>query len=267
MDMRIAIPTLICLVAGDDPANYTDHVNEIPDMTQTRVVDSTMNHGEAMCAPVAVSNSLAYLAAHGYPGLTGGHSDAEAQIALARELAGPEFMQTDASSGTSKEGILAGVRRYVEQKGYSVPSLGYDGIQIHYRPGAAPEGRLPDLSKLKSRLVSGASVWLQIGWYRSDDGEYRKLGGHWVTMVGYESPPDDAHAAEVFVLHDPSSRSGMEFSNEYAHLMRIEGGRIHGWGIPQPASGFYRIEQGLALPEDADTAIVEGAIVFEIATL
>jgi hypothetical protein len=253
------------LAQAQSPHAYIDRVNEVPDLTQTLIAFDIDKGGEAMCALATVSNSMMYLARHGFPELLADSDDGESsQIALAQRLAGPRFMNTRVGSGTSKEGILSGVRAYVEEHGYRVKTLAYEGIELHLRPNKEPRGRPPELGALKDALRGGGCIWLQVGWYAQKDGAFRKTGGHWVTLVGYGQDADGVEDESVLILHDPSPRAGKGFSNEFVRVEAISSGRILGWGLPQPATGFARVADGLSLPSDADTAILEGAIVLEL---
>lgn len=270
MFLRLSILALlgpIAAASSEPPSAYVERIDAVPDLTQTRVRDSALRDGQDFCAPVAVSNSLVYLARNGYPKLLdNGPANESAQIALIRRLASPEFMRTSADGGTSKEGVVDGVGSYVTRRGYTIEHLSYRGIEVYYQPEEPAPSESVALPWLKARLAAGASIWLQIGWYHDEDQDFRKTGGHWVTLVGYGVDEAGELDEACLVLHDPSPRAGLEFANEFARAERLESGRILGWGLPQPAQGFYRLSDGMHLPEDADTAIIEGTVVLELAS-
>jgi hypothetical protein len=256
---------LVCSSAQVEyPDVFVDRVDQIPDLGQSLIpVDA--RDGDAYCAPVAVANSLCYLAANGYPKLVNGDPHAESgQLALANTLAGPEYMRTAPESGTSKESLLAGVDAFVRDHGYRVRSAEYNGIEIHFQPDEPPASRAPGLDWLKARLSAGAACWLQVGWYRKDGDDYRKTGGHWVTLTGYGADATGNPDPAVIIIRDPSPRAGRNPSSEFLRSRAIDGGQVHGWGLPQPAAGFSDITEGFALPDDADRAILEGAVVVEL---
>jgi hypothetical protein len=256
----------LCVAAQIEfPAVYVDRIDRVPDLLQTAVQDEALNGGDSLCAPVAVSNSLLDLALNGYPNLVEDVEPAESrQIALVRTLASPGYMHTDPGSGTSKERVTSGTEAYVRSRGYEVGSLEYRGIEIHFQPGKPVPSTRPDLDWLKSRLSAGASVWLQIGWYRKDGDDFRKTGGHWVTLTGYGADSEGKEDAMVLILRDPSPRAGPGPSSEFVKTERLGGGRIFGWGLPQPAGGFYELTLGLSRPAEANTALLEGAVVLEL---
>ncbi len=243
------------------PEVWIDRVDRIPDLAQASLAQT----GDAFCAPAAVTNSLSFLAANGYPRLVEGDpGDETNQLAVARTLAGPGYMQTAPDSGTSKERLIAGVHDYVRDRGYRVHAIEYLGIEVYYDPERPLGHSAPDLAQIRSGLAAGASCWLQIGWYRRIGEDYRKTGGHWVTLTGYGADAGGTPDASVLVIRDPSPRAGNGPTSEVLRCRALDHGRIRGWGLPQPAAGFTDVTEGIALHEDAELAILEGAVIMEL---
>src|SRR6202034_2187503 len=118
---------------------YLDKVSSTPDLTQTDPRGQFAENGTNYCAPVAVSNSFVWLSDHGYPKLLpdSGKNISPAnkqtellnrQIALAKILSSPEFMNTKADEGTYVDNVLLGIKKYVQKQGYAIKQLSYQGF-------------------------------------------------------------------------------------------------------------------------------------------
>jgi len=69
------------------PGIYTEKINSIPDMTQTDPAAKLPNGGRSHCGPVAVSNSLMWLAGNGFENLSPNLQDRrKAHFEIARSL-------------------------------------------------------------------------------------------------------------------------------------------------------------------------------------
>ena len=126
-----------------------------------------------------------WLAANGYDDLRPAGNAKKAQIAMIRTLSGREYMNTSPANGTDVTQVLGGLATYIEEAGYTIASLGYDGWRPAPEDYAASEW--PDLDSIRETIKDAQSaVWLNVGWYRYDDesGDYKRIGGHWVTVVG-----------------------------------------------------------------------------------
>ena len=164
-----------------------DRMNEFPTLYQMDARANFESSGAKYCGPVAASNALVWLAAHGYPRLLpdasgdvlyGGLNYAtsrtrKAQTELVHAIMDGGFVKmrpedgTSKGGGTSAFGIAQGVRAYVESKGYQIDELKM--VQIITNPTAdyPPSMLSNDLSldAIKKAFAGGAMVWLNIGWY------------------------------------------------------------------------------------------------------
>lgn len=252
--------------------------------------------GRNYCCPTAVSDSLVYLASHGFPRLLNGAfaSPDDAQIAMIKRLASPQFMGTDPSSGTNGSRACTGIRRYVEAAGYVCQTLEFTGW--HLQPKApdlywtAPTSL--SLSWIKRTTIDPhGAVWVNIGWYVHGTGpdEWKRVSGHWVAVVGCVTDGTD-HDPDVLLIDNPAVRSfGRSFGNPQrdhrrgsqgaeaptldevaaAVMMtaRMKSGRLVGSdpGLPRDAAGMYQVwGRGVQMPAKFDAAFLDGAIVLVI---
>ncbi len=230
--------------------NNTNFYNEIPDLLQTKDSAGFPGGGKQFCGPVAVSNSLVWLK---------GETSEELQIELVHKLSSPDYMNTNTSNGTGTSGLIRGVVRYAEEALGGYQKLEYRGWRKapkKYKSNLTT----PTLDFIKSGLHRRGSVWLNIGWYKynASSQEYHRVGGHWVTLVGYEK--------DQLVIHDPSPRAGHSFSNEFVNFSLISGGTLTGnkKGLPTKAKGFIKLGSGMHLPSRANAAVIDGAVVLQI---
>ena len=225
---------------------HTDFINDIPDFTQSRITARQYGYGSEMCAPVAVSNSLVWMA-----NIRGD------QAGLAKLLASSRYMNTDLCKGTSTSDLLNGVDAIAMDMFGGYRSLEYQGWKKH-PVKYSTRTRLPDYDWITDGIGKDSAVWLNVGWYQYDrhNNTYHRVGGHWVTLVGYDS--------RVLIIHDPAPRAGLSFANEYVSTSIIGSGVLAGKisGLPVPARGYLLLGDGMHLKKVADVAIIDGAVRF-----
>jgi len=87
---------------------------------------------------------------------------------------------------------------------------------------------------------------------------YKRIGGHWVTLVG--------STENKLIFHDPSPRSGKIFSNEIVKYTEIINGLLVGnkIGLPTSAKGYLLLNEGMHIKSRADVAIIDGIVYFGI---
>lgn len=220
--------------------------DEIPDLLQTLASAHFPGGGVQFCGPVAVSNSLVWLE---------GIDDEAYQIDLVHKLSSSDYMGTNEDTGTSATGILKGVDRYITEVFGSYEKLEYSGWRkapVYYRL----ENERPTVAFMQTFLNKKGAAWLNVGWYEFNPfkNEYKRVGGHWVTLVGHENGQ--------LVIHDPAPRAGKAFSNEFVTYSIIKAGKLVGSnkGLPQLAKGLYKLGKGMHIPKKADMAIIDGVI-------
>lgn len=251
------------------PSVFLDRIQAVGDMTQTDRSAKMPGEGKTCCGPVSAANSLAWLAEYGYPDLAPDQSNRTLAIAaLARTLSGPTYMRTHMKIGTGAVGVIRGVRKLLAERKCTIKRLEYQGWRGHpkeSRTGVA----VPQLAWLKKALLGNSGVWLNVGWYTHDEstGDYKRIGGHWVTLVGYRVELRKTGEATVLVLHDPSPKAGTKFANEYALATPLTAGKLTGkqTGLPRSAAGYFTLTEGMHVSSRAHAAILDGAVVLELA--
>ena len=248
------------------PNTAIDKLGDTPDLMQSLAAAGLPDGGVAHCGPVAVSNSLVWLARHGYPRLAPTTKlTAASQGALARVLGEPNYMNTTYQDGTGVDGVLTGLAKYVGEHGYQFKYLGYQG----WDPSTSPYDtglKVPQLQWIKEGLAGNAAVWLKIGWYKRQDNDWKKFAGHWVTLVGYGVDEHGRAAPDVLIVHDPAPRSGERLSNDYVRVSALEPGTLRSISGRRsiPSEGFFRLGGGLRIKDGADIGVLDAAVVLRM---
>lgn len=249
------------------PDIYTEKVNSTPDMTQTDAAAKLPNGGRSHCGPVCVSNSLMWLADSGFENLSPNLEDRrKAHFEVARSLGSKTYMNTSLTTGTGAGGVLEGLARYIEDRGYEYRYLKFQGWRKH--PGQFTLGKaIPELNWIRSGIPGNSAVSLNVGWYKYNPwtDEYARIGGHWVTLVGYGVDEKGKADPAILVIHDPAPRCGKS-PHEYVRMELIGAGRLTGKqsGLPRSAKGYYKMAGGMHVKKTADFGILDGAVVLKM---
>jgi hypothetical protein len=228
------------------------------------------NGGQAYCGPVAISDSLVYLAHHGFPELLPAGEGDEAQIALINLLASPHYLGTDEDHGTGSGSVLKGIEKYVVAHGYQCTTMEYEGLaHLGRHEEEFIVADRPDLDWMKKGILDPhGAVWLDVGWYTpTGDGQWKRTGGHWVPMVGF-----DAADPYALLIHNPGIPANGGQSDDPArdvvHLQLVDAGTLDlGDGPIVSAAGRY-VLSGPGLPMSHETvAFLEAAIVVVVSKL
>lgn len=220
--------------------------NEIPDLLQTLEPANFAGGGREFCAPVAVSNSLVWLEKN---------SDPHYQIELVKKLSSPSYMNTNLDNGTNVAGLTRGLHKYAMERWGTYKTLeysGWTGVPAEFRSSLDK----PTLGWMTQALHRKGALWINIGWYKRDGESYRRNGGHWVTLVGFEQGR--------LIVHDPAPRSGKAFSNQFVSVRILNGGQLMRGKRTTSARGHFVIEDGLAISSKGEFGIIDGAVKFEI---
>ncbi len=259
----------VCAKTPDYPPFYVEKIFAVPDLIQTDKRAHFPGGGSEYCCYVAIANSLMWLSSNGYPGLvqrTGSAFDDE--VALVNVLASQAYMNPSPGEGGTID-IIRGLSRYIQDRGYSIDRLEYQGWRQH-PPEIHVEQSVPELPWIKQHILGKGCVWLNVGWYKYDPSrqEYRRIAGHWVTVVGYGKDERGAIDPRILIVHDPSPRAGRYGINEYAHVRTIEAGVLTGdyMGLPRCAIGYCALGGGMHIKQDANTAIVDDALALTLAS-
>lgn len=220
--------------------------NEVPDLLQTLESAGFAGGGTQFCAPVAVSNSLVWLE---------GNNNQQYQIDLVHKLASADYMNTNLQNGTNPYRLVQGVHKYAQERWGRYRTLeysGWHGVPEGFRSAQAQ----PTLNWMTQSLHRKGATWIQIGWYIKEGNNYRRNGGHWVTLVGYENGK--------LIVHDPSIRSGREFSNQFVSVQLLPSGQLMTGKRSTKAKNHFAIADGLKISSRADLAVIDGAVRFEL---
>src|SRR5690606_23407532 len=156
-------------------ANERFHT-EIPDLLQTLESANFAGGGREFCAPVAVSNSLVWLEKN---------TNTQYQIELVKKLSSPNYMTTNLANRTNVAGLTRGVHEYATERWGTYKTLEYSGWSSSPDECRSSLDK-PTLGWMTQALHRKGSMWIHVGWYKRDGENYRRTGGHWVTLVGYE---------------------------------------------------------------------------------
>lgn len=272
---RTAAPTLpkVSVANAAPMAKYgatAQKAAETPHFWQLDPRGGFANGGRDYCGPVAISDSLVYLAHHGFPELLpAGEGDA-AQIALINLLASSHYLGTDPDKGTGCGSVLKGIEKYVVANGYQCTTMEYKGLKVlGRREQEFNIADRPDLDWMKRGILDPhGAVWLDVGWYtQTAGGQWKRTGGHWVPMVGFDATDENA-----LLIHNPGTRGNGDRPDDPAkdvvHLKPVDGGTLDtGYGPAEDAAGRYQIA-GPGLPMARDqVAFLEAAIVVVVSKL
>lgn len=243
-----------------------DRAEDTPDITQTDPALALPGGGNSFCGPVAISNSLMYLAAHGYPALApAGATVKERQVALVRLLGSPRYMGTGPRSGTGAMGVMHGLAKYVRHAGYEIARLEYEGWRQHPYEFTRHEPH-PDLAWIGGAIAPRSAAWINVGWYKKSRyaDAYRRNGGHWLAVVAAGTNDRGERDPGVLVLHDSAPYEDGGPLDVFARAARIDGGWMLDGSSAFPAKGYYVLGGGMYVKREGEVAIIDGAIVLEL---
>jgi len=193
------------------PATCTDKVDETPRFYQMDARLGLKLAGEKFCFPTSVSDSMVYLAHHGFPNLfpIRAADPAKKQADLIEMLASNDYMATNTSGGSSPGQALYGIRRYVVECGYRCDRLEYAG---RWRLPAAQHicdlGGEINLDWIKAAVADPhGAAWLTISYFTREKptDPWKHVSGHAVAVVGYGT--DGVHEEpNILLIDDPAAR-------------------------------------------------------------
>lgn len=253
------------------PAYYKEKIDSIPDLMQTDKRANFPGGGTVYCCLVAVANSFMWLDSNGFPDLVQDSGDQfDDEIRLVKLLASKAYMDTSLVDGTGTTKLMRGIKKYVQERGYKIERLEYQGWRKHPEE-IRTRFPAPQLNWIKKGIIGNGAVWINVGWYKyiPSENEYKRIAGHWVTLVGYGKDEEMRANPDILIFHDPSPRAGKEFSNEFVLVSRIRSGKLTGeWkGLPRSAAGYYKLTGGMHIKRGADFAILDGAVVLKLKEL
>lgn len=256
--------TLITTQPGYTPPDFfTEKIETIPDYYQRDKEFGGFPRGGAVyCGPVAVSNSLFWFSQNGYQGLIEPTENKKKDLHnLISTIGSSEYINTS-PGGASPDMICNGVQKFLNDRNFRDAKIKFYGWRPIPPKFKAPS-KIPDLEFAKKALLdTRTAVWLNIGWYSYNErkDEYKRTGGHWVTLVGYGHNGKNADS-EALIIHDPETRWRL---NDYIKPKTIASGVLTGklQNMPQDAKGYAAYSTGLN-----SYGIIEGMVVLEMPKL
>ncbi|WP_425398493.1 hypothetical protein [Aeoliella sp.] len=237
------------------PRDLKERIEDTPDLPQ--VHESLPGRGGQYCGPVAASNALVWLAGRGYPELVPG-----SQLELAETLGSPGLMNTAKTRGTGPHALIRGLTGYVEDRGYQVDQVAYHGWRKVKRDLVRTVPGHPNAVEVARRLDADTIGLLNVGWYKKEGGDYRRLGGHWVTLLGAD--PDDS---AILIIHDPARRSP-EGQHERMAVTRIESGTLinPNRNTKRDAAGAWQLggELKINTQKGATTSVLDNVVLLRL---
>jgi len=268
MSFRAAVffPIIACFLAAtraEDtaspvalPRQYTEKADSMPDLCQTdKAFASLPDGGRNYCGPTALANVLAAMDRRGYEDLVPGDAASkDRQLELLKQLGSKQYLGT-VDNGTGPIAAMRGIARYVRDRGYEV-SIQWQGWR---RGGEFAAGGTVDEAWLQEGTLGESNVIVNVGWYKHDAaaGVYTRVGGHYMTLVGYRKTPEKT----LYLIQDPGPRSGPGKVTHQAQLVPIGSGELAPWKSygKRSAVGHFLVE-GVVVKRTADVAILDGAI-------
>lgn len=263
---------LICLAGSlancataakkSETSSYLKKVKTMPDFCQRdKRFGKLPADGRSYCGPTAISNALLWLANNGHPNLVDRTTaPMQTQFDLIKLLGSARFMKTDKDKGTSPQRIMKGLDKYVNDRGYQA--------KIEWKSwrkgGKYSTGKIPSRGFLAGAVRGRSNLVLNVGWYTHDNqtDTYTRIGGHYVTMVGYQKLPESKLS---IIIHDPSPRSGLDTKHETCQLVPILKGTLAKWQKYEKRSAKgYLIMEGIKVKKGAQLGIIDGAIKFSV---
>jgi hypothetical protein len=238
------------------PKFSDDRVSDTPDLMQTSESLHLPFFGDTYCGPVAVTNAFLRLANHGYSRLWAPDSNVvKSQSKMICALG--DYMNTT-ESGTTAQGLLSGMRKYVLERGYKIKSLTYQGFEWVSNEYSDNTHEI-DLRWIKHSLAQpGSVVVLGIGFekYDREYDRYSSFAHHFVTLVGYGKDKNGNIDENILIVHDPAGRSGAAVNHDYVRITKLSHGSSGDGQSP-----LYKLTGDLKLRNSADCALLDGAAV------
>ena len=266
----ILIILLLVFISGGSAhaATYdTSRMDQFPDFSQTDPALKLPGGGEYYCVPVATANALVWYAKErGYSDLlpVRGVSMTEKVAAVARQLGEKKYMSTAPKGGTSHVRFMKGLSSYIKDAGYSSKIYYRGRWRMPKQYGRIKVGA-PSIDDIQDKFSSGSAVFLSIGYYKqgSHSGELKRIGGHFVTVVGFGVDKNGSVDREMVVLHDPGDRSSA-VTKRYFRLEEIRHGTfVSRNGSESDASEHLKVVEGFPL-RDGLVAVVDAVIALEL---
>ena len=265
--LLLIVSAAALLAAGEATVKrYIEKLATTPDFFQAdKAYGQLPRNGAAYCGPTAVSNALMWLDGNGFGKLLpAANPGPREQFELIRKLGTPDYMKVHPVKGCGPTGMMNAIKRFSFERGYRT-LVEYAGWRTrNYRVAEKP-----DVHWLLQSVRGPSSLIVNIGWYKTDPATrtHTRLGGHYITVVGYEAAD---HKTWLYI-HDPAKRSSPRPRNSLTkcpvkcQLKPLPAGDMM---KPEEDDAFsaegYLLLDGIRLKKGADCAIIDGATAFSL---
>lgn len=266
----LAVLFLLAILHGPTVAAAYDttRMDQFPDFSQTDPALKLPGGGTYYCVPVATANALVWYAQErGYTDLlpVKGLSLTEKVSAVARKLGNKRYMSTAPKGGTSHLKFVKGLSAFVADAGYS-STIVYNARWKMPKGYGKSEVGAPGIETIQEKFASGSAVFLSIGYYKEGDrpGELKRLGGHFVTVVGYGVDKDGNVDRDMVVLHDPGDKRSPTVKRRYLRLEQLREGRfVNRRGEERDASEHLKVTEGMRL-KSGYIAVIDAVVSLDL---
>ncbi len=250
-------------------ASYdTSRMDQFPDFAQTDPALNLPGGGKFYCVPVATANALVWYAKErGYSELlpVKGLTLTDKVANVARQLGEDRYMSTAPKGGTSHVKFMQGLSSYISDAGYS-SKISYRGRWRMPKKYGRVESSAPDILDIHEKFSGGAAVFLSIGFYEegSRPGELRRIGGHFVTVVGVGVDKNGNIDRDTVILHDPGDKASAGVEKRYLRLEKMRRGRfVDSRSNEVDAGDHLKIVDGMNLRRGV-VGVIDAAIALDL---
>jgi len=124
----------------------------------------------------------------------------------------------------------------------------------------------PDIYSIQDKFSSGSAVFLSVGFYREGQrpGELKRIGGHFVTVVGFGVDEKGNVDRDMVVLHDPGDRRSPDVKKRYLRLEQMRSNRfISRNGDESEAGEHLKITDGMRLRSGV-IGVIDAVVALEL---
>jgi hypothetical protein len=182
----IALLINACWLADVYAEKSTSKLPLMPDLCQTDAAFASLpNGGKYWCGPTAVANALIAMDRCRYDNLVAGDvTSKRVQLDLLTTLGQTRYLRMR-KYGIGPIAAMVGIENFVRDRGYDV-TVAWQGWR-HGDEFTVAHSVHPRW--LREGVLGDSNVVLNVGWYKHDPAGalYSRIGGHYMTLAGYEN--------------------------------------------------------------------------------